>query len=159
MTERNLTLIIFILTALLFICATVLPSMAQNDPASTYAAINSAIKQGNLNEMVKYMSKSSQADIARDRSKPDFSEEKIMKLLQFMAPLTYKVEKQIIKGDRAVLELSGKTHSIFKPDTVENSYGRTLLLKEDGQWRLDKESWNNTPLDKWEDKDLTPFKI
>lgn len=159
MTEQKPAHLIVILTLLFFFCITAMPSMAQSDPSSTYAAINAAIKQGNMNEMVKYMSKSSQADIAKDRSKPEFSEEKIMKLLQFMAPVSYKVENQIIKEDKAVLELSGKGRSIFKPDAIEDSYGRVLFVKEDGQWKLDRENWNNTQLDKWQEKDLAPFKI
>jgi len=159
MAYRSLSLSLAVLAFLLVFCAVHTPSMAQGDPTSTYAAVSAAIKAGNLDEMVKYMSKSSQADIAKDRAKPEFSEEKIMKLLQFMAPVSYKVEKQTIKGDKAVLELSGKSRSMFKPDTLDDAYGRVLMLKEDGQWKLDRENWNNTKLDKWEAKDLAPFNI
>jgi hypothetical protein len=105
------------------------------EPAKAYMAYLAALKKGDVDALAKTMTKERSAEILAHRSDPDF---KVMfGFIQSSAMRDPKVTKGFSKGDSATLELSGK-------DGDGNSATSTAtMMKEDGSWRIAKESMNS----------------
>jgi hypothetical protein len=145
--------------ALLFALSLPLIARAQETPSAAYMAMQAAMKRGNLDEMAKYMTSAKKTELDAMRKKPDYNEEKLIKLLQMMNPSNLKIERQDSKGDKVILVLSGMAENWLKPGTMEPNYGRALFVKENGEWKMDKENWSNQPYEKWSSGDRAPFEL
>lgn len=60
-----------------------------------------------------------------------------IKMIKEFIPTEIKVKKAKISGNKAVLEVEGKMED-------QRMTGSVNLLKEDGQWKIDKENWQIT---------------
>jgi hypothetical protein len=66
--------------------------------------------------------------------RPEFKEN--LAFIQSMMPTDVKVLKATEEGDNAELMLSGK-------DSGEDRAGTVLMVKKNGKWLVEKESWKS----------------
>ena len=61
------------------------------------------------------------------------------------APKTVQILSEEVKGDNATLVLTGKSEpEVQNGNKVkEDTKGKVTFLKEDGVWKIDKESWDS----------------
>jgi hypothetical protein len=102
------------------------------EPAKAYRAYLAAMDKGDIDALLKTMSRERAAQIAAHRDEPEFKT--MFAFIQTQRLRNPKLGKGSVKGDRATLEVSGK-------DGDGNaSTGSVTLLRQDGAWRLDKEA-------------------
>jgi FKBP-type peptidyl-prolyl cis-trans isomerase (trigger factor) len=73
--------------------------------------------------------------------RPEMSDSKMKKMLEFMAemmPKDTKITRGYVKGDRAVLYLEGTTDG-------EKQFGTVELGKKGKVWKVVKEKWSDKP--------------
>jgi hypothetical protein len=108
----------------------------------------------------------SKDSIARDQRMSDDEIEQVYPMIKDMMSKKVTVISEEIKGDRATLKVTGEIPAAAAPDPVdtakstksvkkgattatsnaaatrpEQAVGVVLLVKEDGQWKMDHESW------------------
>ncbi|MDZ7637171.1 MAG: hypothetical protein U5J83_02805, partial [Bryobacterales bacterium] len=93
-------------------------------------AFYKALKSGDLAALREMVD----PERAKDMDRPDFKEN--LELIQSMMPTDVKVLRAAEEGDRAELTLSGR-------DSGEDRVGLVLMVKKDGKWQLEKESWKS----------------
>lgn len=64
-------------------------------------------------------------------------------LMKEITPKKVDVVSDVVNGDNATLTLTGKDELLAKvdPNAKEVSKGTVTLVKENGIWKIDKESW------------------
>jgi hypothetical protein len=67
---------------------------------------------------------------------------KMFEFIKATAPLSVEVLSEAVDGDTATLNLSGKTEPAAS-NVSERTLGKVTLVKEDGMWKIGKESWNS----------------
>jgi hypothetical protein len=105
-------------------------------PGKAYLNFVKAVQKKDL-ETVKKFAPSPEEGI-------DYNDEELKEMIEFMAELTpkdLKITKGFIKGDRAVLYVTGTLEE-------EKQYGTIEMIKKEGSWRVKEESWSDTPPEK-----------
>lgn len=102
------------------------------EPAKAYRAYLAAMEKGDIDALLKTMSRERAEQIAAHRNDPEFKQ--MFAFIQSERLRNPKIGKGSVKGDRATLDVSG-TNSDGHAST-----GTITLLKEGGAWKLDKES-------------------
>ncbi|HYX65026.1 MAG TPA: hypothetical protein VE935_12485 [Burkholderiales bacterium] len=117
MTTRILSLV-----AVLGLCG---PAAAADPPEAVYAKVHAAAVARNLDEMRLYAAEARRADLAL----PD-------------VPKTYRLTGKATRKDGNALELraSGTADSVGLGYT--QIFGVVDLVKEDGEWKVDRLSWS-----------------
>lgn len=106
------------------------------DPGKTYLNFVRAVQKKDL-KTVKKFAPSPEEGI-------DYNDEELKDMIEFMAELTpkdLKITKGFVKGDRAVLYVTGTLEG-------EKQYGTVEMIKKEGSWRVKEESWSDTPPEK-----------
>ncbi len=101
------------------------------EPGKAYNVFVKAIRDKDLTTLRK-MAPSPDEDV------PD---SELKEMLEFMAkttPKNQKITKGYIKGDRAVLYVTGTLEG-------ETQYGTMEMVQKDGIWLMKNESWSNVP--------------
>lgn len=130
---------IFISIVLCFIFLASMAVIAAESPKAIYAKFNKAVKEGDWKTVESYLTKAKRDEINKiDKVK----KAQLYKLIQASAPISYKVLKEEIKGEKAYLILEGKAKSIFT-GKVELAQGRVTFLKENGEWKIREENWKS----------------
>jgi hypothetical protein len=102
------------------------------EPAKAYRAYVAALGKGDIDALAKTMTKERSSELLSHRNDPDFK--MMFAFVQQSALKNPKYSKGFVKGDTATLEWNGK-------DGDGNATTSTAtMLKEDGAWRLAKES-------------------
>jgi hypothetical protein len=107
---------------------------AADEPEEVYAKFHKAGRAANFNEMRKYGTSAGAAEMA---SVPAEMRQPMLDLLAQMLPETYTVVDKTIdaSGNRATLQVSG----------AQEAKGTITLLKQKGQWKVDKADWRGQP--------------
>ncbi|MCD4783015.1 MAG: DUF4878 domain-containing protein [Candidatus Eremiobacteraeota bacterium] len=130
---------VLISIVLCFIFISSMAVAAAESPKSIYAKFNKSVKAGDWKTVESYLTKAKRDEINKiDKVK----KAQIYKIIQASAPISYKVQKEEIKGDKATLTLEGKAKSIFT-GKVELAQGRVAFIKENGEWKIQEESWKS----------------
>lgn len=132
---KKLNVVFVVTIAILLITGGI--ARAADTPAQVYAKYNKALKAGNFDEMLTYISKKQVANLQK------YSEEekqKMFKFLQTSAPEEYQVLKTDVSESSATLHLKGKVLNPFDGQ-AKMSTGKVKFVKEDGNWKIDKEHW------------------
>lgn len=102
------------------------------EPGKAYLAYLAALKKGDIDALAKTMSKERSAELLSHRSDADF--QMMFGFIQGQALRDAKYSKGNIDGDTATLEYLGK-------DGDGNATTSAVtMIKQDGAWRLQKES-------------------
>jgi len=103
------------------------------DPGKAFRAYEKAIESGKLEELKKYLV----PEQAKKLDDPQAAN--MLGLMKMMRAKEVKIVKGLLQGDRAILTVEGK-------DPVSNSKteGAVKMLKLNGQWVLEKESWTSS---------------
>ena len=99
------------------------------EPAKAWEAYRKAITAGDI----KAIRKSVTSDMVKATDDPDFK--KMLGVIQAMQPKHVKVRRGAVDGDKATLLVDDLDE--------KNSKGTITLLREGGQWKLQKEEWKN----------------
>lgn len=101
------------------------------DAGAAYMKYLAAMRKGDLKAIRSLVAKKRTADMDR----PDFKE--MLGMIQEMMPKDVKVTGGSVSGSTATLTASGKN------EDGSAAKGTITLLKEDGAWKVEKESWSN----------------
>lgn len=125
--------------ALLLSLAASLMAVAADSPKVVYEKYIKKIKAKDKSAILEYVTAEKKKEF---EGFEEVKQDQLMALLQAFAPLSCQVLKEEIKGDKATLTLDGKGKSIT--GEVEKMTGTVLLLKEKGEWKIEKESWKSS---------------
>jgi hypothetical protein len=101
------------------------------EPAKAYRAYLAAMDKGDIDALLKTMSRERAEQIAAHRNDPDFKQ--MFAFIQGERLRDPRIGKGSTKGDVATLEVSGKSGD------GQASTGTVTLVKEGGAWKLSKE--------------------
>ena len=99
------------------------------EPAKAWEAYRKAITSGDMNAIRKSVT----ADMVKQTNDPDFK--KMLGLIQAMQPKHVKVVRGAVDGDTATLLVDDLDE--------KNSKGTITLIREGGQWKMQREDWKN----------------
>jgi len=109
-------------------------------PKATFEKYRAALLQaGKIEDLQSMFSKKVNEEI---NNTPAEVRPAMFDLVKTMEPHSVEVLSEEVTGDNATLALSGKTEpadSKFK----EHTSGKVTLVKEDGVWKIVKESWDS----------------
>jgi hypothetical protein len=107
-----------------------------DEPHTVYLKLHRATLVQNLNEMLLYSSDASQAELKNFAGDPQR-----LKLVSAMMPRVYTVRATSVSSDGARARLRA-TGSFTFQSTTAPSYGTVDLVKQGGEWRVDKFEWS-----------------
>lgn len=83
--------------------------------------------------------------IAKDKPMPDDEKKMMFELMKAVMPPQVRVLKEEIHGDEATVYADVPPDPAKKPDPQikEQTKGVIVLVKEDGQWKIDTEKWDS----------------
>lgn len=132
--------IFFILAAFILSCKVV---MAASTPEQVYKEYIKAMKEGDFDKAISLTTLERQKEINKmDKAK----REKILKFLQTLLPVDLKItitSKKIQEKEAYLFVESVKKNPFTKK--VGKAYGKVHFLKENGEWKIDRESWRSKP--------------
>lgn len=100
------------------------------EPGKAYEKYRKALFAGDLETLRTLVS----AERAADMDKPEFKE--MFPLIQEMMPKNIRITGGAIDGDKATLKVDASTKE-------EKSTGTITMVREGGQWKVQKESWSS----------------
>ncbi len=103
------------------------------EPGKAFREYEKAIESGNPTELKKYLA----PEQAKKLEDPQAAN--MLGLMKMMRAKEVKIVKGMLQGDRAILTVEGKD-----PLSSNVITGSVRMLKTDGQWVLEKESWTST---------------
>ena len=127
----------------LFLCAQSAVQAEALSAKEVYLKYRSALaKAAKIEDLQSFMAKHVVDEIQQT---PADMKPMMFGLMKETAPKTVEILSEEVKGDNALLKLSGKGDSLFKGATItkEDTKGSVKLLRENGEWKIDKESWES----------------
>ncbi len=129
---------LFLAVALTLPCLS--PVLADTTPGQAYLELHK-----------KELAAKSYADIAVLRAKASIAQDKmdpkeqdqLFPLLKSLMPHDVTVVSEKVTGDSATLNVVAAPDPSLKPGDKETTTGVVELLKEDGQWKLNREKWDS----------------
>lgn len=97
------------------------------EPGKAWQAYRKAIQSGDMAAIRKSVTK----DMAKQTEDPDFK--KMLGVIQAMSPKKVKIKSGSVDGDTATLLVDNLDE--------KNATGTITLVRESGQWKLQKEDW------------------
>ena len=108
-------------------------------PKETYLKYRDALASANkVEDLTSYMCKKVIDDINHT---PTDMKPMMFGLMKETAPKQVKVLSEEIKGDNATLALTSTGDTVSK-NSSETSKGSVTFVKENDEWKINKESWN-----------------
>lgn len=148
MKKKFFLLALFCLMFQLFFFSSLISANAQDsDLLGIYNNYFQALTNKDVGYIKSIVSKQ-QLEIAEKSGK---TWEEIIEILNTYKAKEYKKDKEEIKGNSAILYLTGKVPDLFDLNKLENGWAKVFFVKEGGTWKLDTEKWRYEPFDKWED--------
>ena len=103
-------------------------------PAKAYAEFQSTLKNAkSLSEVLPFLAEE-QAREVKQMAQPD----SLLPALKALTPTNLKVIGQELRGDKAVLQLTGDLEG-------SPSSGSATMIMEGGRWKLLSEAWSDAP--------------
>ncbi|UCH95810.1 MAG: DUF4878 domain-containing protein [Candidatus Aminicenantes bacterium] len=93
-----------------------------------YHDYHNALQEEDIQALKQYISSRGQEEMLGEGASMK------IKMIKEMMPTGIKITKTTVSGDTAVLEVKGKMGK-------QTMTGKVNVLKEDGEWKIDKESW------------------
>ena len=108
------------------------------EPGEAYMAYHAALMKKDVAEFRKFA-----PETVKGKKLTDKELQEGMEFMGLMTPPKPMVEKGFIstQGERAVLYITGMVEN-------EKNYGTIEMIKSGGKWRVNRESWGNTPPEK-----------
>lgn len=100
----------------------------EETPTENYMAYHNALSDGDMKEMKKYLAK----NMVTQLEQSGMEDTEILKMIQSTVPKEVKITDEEIKNNSATLIATGNAG--YQEGTIE-------MVKEDGKWKLLKESW------------------
>jgi hypothetical protein len=86
----------------------------------------------------------SKASIAHDPPMSDEEKAQIFPLFHETLPKVVTVTGESVDGNKATVKATAAPEVPLKPGQTESTTGTITMVLEDGQWKIEKESWNST---------------
>jgi hypothetical protein len=113
----------------------------QLSPSDTYMQYHNALQTATAVDAVEpFMCKKVIKEIDET---PAEMKPKMFGLIKELTPTTVKVESEKIEGDQATLKVIDASAQSTPKGINEKTDGSVTLVREDGTWKIDKESWNS----------------
>lgn len=113
----------------------------QISPTETYMQYHNTLSTATTVDAVQpFMCKKVIKDI--DETPADMKS-KMFGLIKELTPKSVKVTSEKIEGDEATLSLEDTSAQSTPKGMNEKTDGAVTLVREDGSWKIDKESWNS----------------
>jgi hypothetical protein len=111
---------------------------AQDPPEVVYERYASALRARDGDSIAQHLSRASREKMLADSAE---MRQKLLELIAALLPASIRIVKTDVGAGAAsaTLELTGAS-----PDDGTPMYGRVNLVKEEGDWKIDRESWSNT---------------
>ena len=125
--------------------------IAADTPELVYGKCRLAIKEGNFDKMIKLIVKEKREELLKELDKlspedRDKAVTKLMEVLKARMPVKYRVLKSIREDDETtILYARGRIRSLIDKNIIKTRYGKIIFKKEDGEWKLLKEIWQEKP--------------
>ncbi|MCI0412124.1 DUF4878 domain-containing protein [bacterium] len=103
------------------------------EPGKAFREYEKAIQSGNPQELKKYIV----PEQAKKLDDPQAAN--MLGLMKMMRATEVKIVKGLLQGDRAILTVEGKD-----PVSNNKTSGSVRMVKLDGKWILEKESWTSS---------------
>ena len=117
------------------------PALADSlSPKDSYLKYRTALAGAHkIEDLQSMLCKTVNEDIAHT---PAPMKPMMFDLMKTTAPLSVQVVSEAVSGDNATLTLSGKSEPAGSK-VKEQTSGKVTLVKENGTWKIKKESWNS----------------
>lgn len=114
------------------------PAFAQDPPEVVYERYESALRAKDGERIAQHLSRASREKMLAD---PVETRRRLLDLIAALLPASIRIVKTEVgsEAQSATLDLRGTS-----PDDGTPMYGRVDLVKEEGDWKIDRESWSNT---------------
>jgi hypothetical protein len=86
----------------------------------------------------------SKASIAQDPPMSDEEKANIFPLFHETLPKVVTVTGETVDGTKATIKATAQPNEPLKPGQTETTTGTISMVLEDGQWKIEKESWNSS---------------
>jgi predicted lipid-binding transport protein (Tim44 family) len=111
---------------------------AASPQAKAYEALQKAIAAGDYEGLRHCMSKATLEKMDGQTRELNLDPKKMMELMKMLALTEVEFKNLKVEGKTATLEATGKLEG-------EANRGTIVFSDEDGRWKIDSESWTNTP--------------
>ena len=135
---RGSSLVLTVGAVVLFLAA-VSPASAGDSPQAVYSKYIKYQRAGDLDGMAKHTIEAQAKQLA---AMPDAQKQQISEMMKMMAPSEYTVISEDIQGNNATLKIKAKMKD-FGGNVVEQA-GSVTFMKENGVWKLIKETWSSS---------------
>lgn len=126
----------------LFACTTMQVSAEEQTPKAAYLDyFKTFLVATDVNAIVPYMCKSVVKQI---NETPADMKPMMFGVMKEMTPKEIEVLSEKVDGDHATIKLAGKPDASLAKDMTEKNEGTVTMVREDGVWKIDKESWNSS---------------
>jgi len=114
-----------------------------SSPAQAYQQYLEALRNAqNLSDVMPCLTRSTRARI---ESQSGSNPLEGLKFLQAIYPREVRIVRETVNGDQATIFVEGMSADPFGGGALEKTYGTIDMQKEDGGWKIDRESWSNHP--------------
>ncbi len=122
-------------------CAVLADALSPKDTYMKYRAALAKAKE--VKEITPFLCKKSCEQINQT---PESDKPMMFGFMKETTPAVVQVISEEIKDDHASLKLSGKEAGLAKADSSvkETTEGTVTFVKENGEWKIDKENWNSS---------------
>ena len=86
----------------------------------------------------------SKASIAQDPPMTDAEKADIFPFFHETLPRVVTVTGETIEGNKATIKATAEPNEPLKPGETETTTGVISMVLEDGEWKIEKESWNSS---------------
>lgn len=123
---------LFLIASVLFVSA---GALAADDAEAVFARFHRAALQGDVEAMLRF---STEAQRARMKIDIDWKEQAAN--MRYIMPPSYSVRGRVAGASRTVLDIDALGGALLStaPDKPGRSRGKVTLLREDGEWRIDR---------------------
>jgi hypothetical protein len=85
----------------------------------------------------------SKTSIAQDPPMTEAEKAEIFPFFHETLPKVINVTGETIEGNKATVKATAEPNDPLKPGQTETNEGTITLVLEDGEWKIEKESWNS----------------
>jgi hypothetical protein len=128
--------------ACLIACTTIMTASAEEQtPKAVYLDyFKTFLSATDVNAVIPYMCKSV---VKQMNETPADMKPMMFGVMKEMTPKEIEILSEKVDGDHATMTLSGKPNTT-DPNMTEKNDGTVTMIREDGAWKIEKESWNSS---------------
>jgi hypothetical protein len=114
-------------------------SWAEQSPSQAYLELHK--KELAAKSYADLLPIRSKASIAKDPPMTDEEKEQIFPLFKATLPKAVTVTGETVEGTKATVKATAPPDVALKPGDTDTIIGTITMVMEDGEWKIEKESW------------------